>query len=227
MSPALIFTTKGDIMALNKTNQEELPFPIDGVEEEKVAEQISFDDLEFEAEYVDEDQEVKKFYTISGKESWYEPTWEKYTINDLDVGDEFEGRPEINIFENDEKSYNALRLRVMDDGEMVDLYINYPKKDFPYVKGINKGFGLENYIKANGYTKDEVLVCGDSGNDLYMFDCFPHSFAMAQSPDHFKSQANHVIKRISDLEDYLNHPEWLENDVIKRVNFQKALEKDD
>lgn len=94
-------------------------------------------------------------------------------------------------------------------------------------KGINKGFGLENYIKANGYTKDEVLVCGDSGNDLYMFDCFPHSFAMAQSPDHFKSQANHVIKRISDLEDYLNHPEWLENDVIKRVNFQKALEKED
>ena len=59
-------------MALNKTNQEELPFPINGVEEEKVAEQISFDDIEFEAEYVDEDKiETKNFYTISGKESQY------------------------------------------------------------------------------------------------------------------------------------------------------------
>ena len=109
--------------------------------EEPKNEQITWDDIEFEAEYVDEDEmETKKFYTISGKESWYEPTWEKYTIADLDVGDEFEGRPEINIFTNEDKSYDALRLRVMDDGEMVDLYLNYPKKDYPYVKGINKGF---------------------------------------------------------------------------------------
>ena len=170
----LLFTTKGDIMALNKTNQEELPFPIDGVEEEKVAEQISFDDLEFEAEYVDEDQiETKKFYTISGKESWYEPTWEKYTINDLDVGDEFEGRPEINIFENDEKSYNALRLRVMDDGEMVDLYINYPKKDFPYVKGINKTFDFYrkcfDFIYSVLRYRDERNVVDANGEEINRF----------------------------------------------------------
>jgi len=169
----LLFTTKGDIMALNKTNQEELPFPINGVEEEKVAEQISFDDLEFEAEYVDEDQEVKKFYTISGKESWYEPTWEKYTINDLDVGDEFEGRPEINIFENDEKSYNALRLRVMDDGEMVDLYINYPKKDFPYVKGINKTFDFYrkcfDFIYSVLRYRDERNVVDANGEEINRF----------------------------------------------------------
>jgi hypothetical protein len=169
----LLFTTKGDIMALNKTNQEELPFPIDGVEEEKVAEQISFDDLEFEAEYVDEDQEVKKFYTISGKESWYEPTWEKYTINDLDVGDEFEGRPEINIFENEDKSYNALRLRVMDDGEMVDLYINYPKKDFPYVKGINKTFDFYrkcfDFIYSVLRYRDERNVVDANGEEINRF----------------------------------------------------------
>ena len=169
----LLFTTKGDIMALNKTNQEELPFPINGVEEEKVAEQISFDDLEFEAEYVDEDQEVKKFYTISGKESWYEPTWEKYTINDLDVGDEFEGRPEINIFENEDKSYNALRLRVMDDGEMVNLYINYPKKDFPYVKGINKTFDFYrkcfDFIYSVLRYRDERNVVDANGEEINRF----------------------------------------------------------
>ena len=134
MAPAYIFTTNGDIMALNKKPT------IDEFETESNDNQISFDDLEFEAEYVDEDYETKKFYTISGKESWYEPTWERYNMRDLEVGDQFEGRPEVMLFENEDKTYDALRLRIMDDGEILDLYLNFPKKDYPYVKGINKSF---------------------------------------------------------------------------------------
>lgn len=147
--------------------------PADAVEEVNEVEQVSFDDLEFEAEFVDEQMETKKFYTISGKESWYEPTWEKYTMADLDVGDEFEGRPEINIFENEDKSYNALRLRVMDDGEMVDIYINYPKKDYPYVKGINKGFDF--YRKCFDFIfsvlkyRDERNVVDKNGEEVNRF----------------------------------------------------------
>lgn len=120
-----------------KSKQNELP------EEFEVQEQISFDDIEFEAEYVDEEELEnggQKFITISGKESWYEPTWEKYGIQDLDVGQTMEGRPEISIFENEDKTYDALRLRVMDDGEILDLYVNYPKKHYPYVRGINSKF---------------------------------------------------------------------------------------
>ena len=122
-------------MALSKST-----IPEESIEQ-VTQEQISFDDIEFEAEYVAEEEfETKKFYTISGKESWYEPSWEKYGIKDLDVGVEMEGRPELTIFENNDKSYDALRLRIIDDGEIVDLYVNYPKKDFPYVRGINKSF---------------------------------------------------------------------------------------
>lgn len=120
-----------------KSKQNELP------EEFEVQEQISFDDIEFEAEYVDEEELEnggQKFLTISGKESWYEPTWEKYGIQDLDVGQTMEGRPEISIFENEDKTYDTLRLRVMDDGEILDLYVNYPKKHYPYVRGINSKF---------------------------------------------------------------------------------------
>lgn len=120
-----------------KSKQNELP------EEFEVQDQISFDDIEFEAEYVDEEELEnggQKFLTISGKESWYEPTWEKYGIQDLDVGQTMEGRPEISIFENEDKTYDALRLRVMDDGEILDLYVNYPKKQYPYVRGINSKF---------------------------------------------------------------------------------------
>ena len=161
-------------MALNKTNQEELPFPINGVEEEKVAEQISFDDIEFEAEYVDEDQiETKKFYTISGKESQYEPTWEKYGIQDLDVGATMEGRPEINIFENEDKTYDALRLRVMDDGEILDLYINYPKEHFPFVRAINSRFDFYrkcfDFIFSVLRLQGEQYVVNKNGDEVNKF----------------------------------------------------------
>ena len=61
-------------------------------------------------------------------------------MKDLDVGTEMEGRVEINCFENKDKTYDAYRLRVMDDGEILDLYINYPKKDYPFVRGINSSF---------------------------------------------------------------------------------------
>lgn len=161
-------------MTLNKINQEELSFPINGVEEEKVAEQISFDDIEFEAEYVDEDKiETKNFYTISGKESLYEPTWEKYGIQDLDIGATMEGRPEINIFENEDKTYDALRIRVMDDGEILDLYINYPKKHFPFVRAINSKFDFYrkcfDFIFSVLRLQGEQYVVDKNGNEVNKF----------------------------------------------------------
>ena len=158
-------------MALSKktTQDEELPFPIDGIEEETTAEQISFDDLEFEAEYVED----KNYVTISGKEQQYEPTWAKFKADDLDVGDEFECRPEVTIFENKDKSYNALRVRVMDDGEILDLYANFPKKDWPYVKGINKSFDFYrkcfDFIFSILRIRDERNVVNKDGEEVNRF----------------------------------------------------------
>ena len=161
MPPAYIFTKQGvSIMALKS-------------KQEKPDETISFDDLEFEAVFVDEETTTPKFLTISGKESWYEPTWEKYNIHDLDIGDEFEGRPEITLFENPDKSYNAYRLRTMDDGEMVDIYINFPKKNYPYVEGINKGFDF--YRKCFDFIfsilryRDEANVIDINGEEINRF----------------------------------------------------------
>ena len=162
---------RGKTMALNKSNiQEEI------VEEIKpTGEKVSFDDLEYDAEFVDEEAtETKKFYTISGKESWYEPNWTRYGIQDLDIGDIFEGRPEITKFENDDKSYDAYRLRVMDDGEIVDLYINYPKKDYPYVTGITKAFDF--YRKCFDFIfgvlrwRDETNVVDEQGEEINRFN---------------------------------------------------------
>ena len=147
---------------------------VETVNEEPTQEQISFDDIEFEAEYVDEEQlETKKFYTISGKEQQYEPTWEKMNIRELDVGDEFEGTPEITVFPNDEKSYNSARLRVLDDGEILDCYFNFPKKDFPYVTGINKGFDFYrtcfDFIYSVLKFRDERNVVNKDGEEVNRF----------------------------------------------------------
>ena len=148
---------------------------VETVTEQANPQQISFDDIECEAEYVDEDEiQTKKFLTISGKESWYEPTWDKYGMQDLDVGDTFEGRPEINIFENEDKSYNALRLRTMDDGEILDIYVNYPKKDFPYVRGINKSFDFYrkcfDFIFSVRRTQGEEYIVDDKGEEINRFN---------------------------------------------------------
>lgn len=156
-------------MAL-KSKQDNLPEEFETSEPE----QISFEDLEFEAEFIDDEAPRPKFLTISGKESWYEPTWERYIIADLEIGDTFEGRPEITDFENEDKSYNALRLRVMDDGEIVDLYINYPKKDYPYVTGITKAFDF--YRKCFDFIfsvlryRDETNVIDSNGEEVNRFN---------------------------------------------------------
>ena len=147
---------------------------VETVNEEPTQEQISFDDLEFEAEYVDEEQlETKKFYTISGKEQQYEPSWDKMNVRELDVGDEFEGTPEITLFENDDKSYNSARVRLLDDGEILDCYFNFPKKDFPYVTGINKGFDFYrtcfDFIYSVLKFRDERNVVNSDGEEINRF----------------------------------------------------------
>ena len=141
--------------------------------------QISFDDLEFEAEYLTDEEleELSKpttYLTISGKEQEYNPDWTKYGMRDLDVGDEAEGRPEITIFENKEKKYNALRLRIIDDDEIVDLYCNYPKKDYPYVKNINKGFDFYrtcfNFIYSVLRYRGEQYIVNEQGEEVNRFN---------------------------------------------------------
>lgn len=123
-------------MALKSKNNE-LP------EDFEVTEQISFDELEFEAEYEEDQGEEKKYYTISGKEQQYNKDYESYKNYECDVGDDLTGYPEITVFEKKGKSYNALRLRVIDNigEEILDCYMNFPEWDENgYVENITKSF---------------------------------------------------------------------------------------
>jgi len=123
-------------MAL-KSKQNELP------EDFEVTEQISFDELEFEAEYDENQGEQQTYYTLTGKEQQYNPDYEVTKNYECDIGEYIEGTPEITIFEKKDKSYDALRLRVIDDigEEILDCYLNFPKWDENgYVENITKSF---------------------------------------------------------------------------------------
>ena len=62
----------------------------------------------------------------------------------------------------------------MDDGEILNCYLNYPKKDYPYVKRINKGFEfyrpLFDFIYSILRMKDEKNVVDANGEEVNIFN---------------------------------------------------------
>ena len=155
MSPAYIFTKNNgvEIMALKTKHNEN--------------EQIT---LDFEAEY----EEETTYTTISGKEYMDVHNWEKYSIHDLNVGEEMEGIPEITYFENKDRKSDSLRVRVADDGEYVDLYVNIPKPDnLGYITNIKKGFDFYrtcfDFVFSILRIRDERNVVNNDGEEVNKF----------------------------------------------------------
>ena len=151
MSPAYIFTRNNgvEIMAL-KSKQEELT-------------------LDFEAEY-----EETNYTTISGKELIDVHDWTKYNIYDLNVGEEMEGLVEVRYFTNKDKTYDSIRSRVADDGEYVDLYINFPKPDKDgYITDIRKSYDFYrscfDFIFSILRIQDETNVVNADGEEINKF----------------------------------------------------------
>ena len=123
MSPAFIFTTdnKVNIMAMKS----------------KKDNQISFDELECEGGFSEE------YMTLTGKEKRDVPDYEVYKTYECDVGDDLTGYPEVSIIPKEGKSYDALKIKVIDDigGEILEAYANFPRADENgFVKRIGKNF---------------------------------------------------------------------------------------
>jgi Cof subfamily protein (haloacid dehalogenase superfamily) len=111
------------------------------------------------------------------------------------------------------------KTRAMEINRM--LREKYPEAEFSWIgefieitpKGCSKSQGIAFYLEYNQISKDNVIVVGDSGNDISMFAAYPeNSYCMAHANDHVQKHAKHIIKRFSDLEDVLypsedsNHP---------------------
>lgn len=88
----------------------------------------------------------------------------------------------------------------------------YPDAEFSWVgtsieitpKGCSKSEGLAFYLEHNSINRDNVLVVGDSGNDISMFLDFPESsFCMSHGPENVKKRARFVIDRFYELQDFV------------------------
>ena len=138
--------------------------------EEKTNEQISFDELEFEAEYTENDG----YTTISGKEQTNVQEYEKMRIYDFDIGDDIRGCPELSHFKNDDRKSDSLRVRIINEDEYVDLYVNIPKPDeLGYVTNIKKSFDFYrtafDFIYSILRWKDETNVVDSNGEEINVF----------------------------------------------------------
>ena len=71
-------------------------------------------------------------------------------------------------------------------------------------KGCTKSSGLSFYLDYNHISHDNVLVVGDSGNDISMFEEFPEqSYCMSHGPASVRAKAKHIIRRFDELEEVL------------------------
>lgn len=70
-------------------------------------------------------------------------------------------------------------------------------------KGITKHFGIQEVMKRLNIIEDEVMVLGDSENDISMLKAFKYSFAMGNAHENIKAYANYVT--LSNQEDGVAH----------------------
>ena len=71
-------------------------------------------------------------------------------------------------------------------------------------KGCTKADGVSKYLDYFGLTHDNIVVVGDGGNDIPMFERFhEHSYAMDHAHYSVKSHASKTIHSFADLEDEL------------------------
>lgn len=92
--------------------------------------------------------------------------------------------------------------------EMIKLYPDFAfAYNGPSIEMSNidstKALALKQYLDYLKINHHNVMVVGDSGNDISMFQTFPNSFCMAQASNEVKKEAKHIIRRVNELEKYL------------------------
>ena len=106
---------------------------------------------------------VEKKVSISGKDLNLDKERDIIYLRDLDEGEAYKGNPIVSIFKNNDKTYNNVSIRLINGDEELRLSVNYPKKDCPLVKNLNKDFGF--YMNAFNLVRDIAILNGVEGVD--------------------------------------------------------------
>jgi Cof subfamily protein (haloacid dehalogenase superfamily) len=87
------------------------------------------------------------------------------------------------------------------------LRLAFPRLEIAWISGLieiaaigtNKGNALKKLVATKGIAPQDVIVIGDSGNDISMFHAFSNSYCMAHAHPEVKKHARHVIDRVHHL----------------------------
>ena len=131
------------------------------------------------------------------------------TIYDYDIGDGLEGYPEISHFKNDDRKSDSLRVRIINEDEYIDLYINIPKPDENgFVKNIRKGFNFYrtafDFIYSVLRWRDEKNVVDAAGEEINIFKKV-NILKFAQ----FVDQMNNIGVRITEGNSESEYNSWI------------------
>lgn len=99
----------------------------------------------------------------------------------------------IEAFGEDTQQLQQLRKRL---GELDHIAITNSVADNVEITedSAQKGVSLLHFCALQGIRKEEVIVIGDSLNDLSMMEIFPHSVAVANAMDEIREAATHITK---------------------------------
>lgn len=99
-------------------------------------------------------------------------------------------------------------------GDYFEVFRTTPRQIEMGPKGYTKGDTLARLMKNFGWSKDEVFVFGDGGNDISMFKQTNYSFAMGQALESVKNEAKYIT--LSNDEDGI-YEALMKFNVIKGV----------
>lgn len=124
----------------------------------------------------------------------------KFDIHVENMEEYFANKPiiyKIEAFSNDDAAMQQVREEL---GNFHDVVISDSiGHNFELTaQRAQKGYMLEEVIQELGFTKEEVIVFGDSMNDLSMMEMFPHSYAMGNSCPLILQSAKHRIGKNSE-----------------------------
>lgn len=103
--------------------------------------------------------------------------YETFKLNELGVGDSFQGRPTLMVFDKDEeRNYRTLMLKLVDDTaeQAVNLYMNAPDFKGDLIKNVKRSSGffrpLFDFIFSLNKYINQSSIIGEDGEEINIID---------------------------------------------------------
>lgn len=99
------------------------------------------------------------------------------------------------------------KAKVLSYEESLQLKKKFPELEIAWINGLievaslgtNKATALMQLATAKQFSPDDVIVIGDSGNDIPMFHAFKDSYCMVHAHPEVKKHARHTIHQVHEL----------------------------